>query len=147
MKDKYDGYQLQIDGYNSVNYFLEGNIEAICMHSRTIGGGHCIGLEYSWNTNVGELWGIWFTSDQFIKARDDEVELKGVDISDSLENVRETKVLDASLGGQWRISKWQPKQADYYDNDWRWSPADTPLKTQLAATARRESAVNCNSDI
>ena len=32
MKEMYDGYQLQIDGYDSVNYFLAGNISAICMH-------------------------------------------------------------------------------------------------------------------
>ena len=150
MKDMYDGYQLQIDGYNSVNYFLGGNIEAICLHSRSIGGGHCIGLEYSSDEdriNEGDLWGIWFTSDQFDEARDDEKELKGVNISDQLENVIETEPLDASLGGQWRISKWLPKQAEVYDNDYRWSPADTPLKTSLAATARRESAVQCNSDI
>ena len=102
MKDKYDGYQLQVDGYNSVNYFLGGNIEAICMHSRSIGGGHCIGLKYSSDedrTDEGDCWGIWFTSDQFDEARDDETELKGVDISDQLENVIETDPLDASLGG------------------------------------------------
>ena len=63
MKEMYDGYQLQIDGYNSVNYFLSGNIEAICMHSRSVGGGHCIGLKYSDLLNVGNLWGIWFTTD------------------------------------------------------------------------------------
>ena len=47
MEAKYDGYQLQIDGYDSVNYYLNGNIEAICMHSRTVGGGHCAGLKYN----------------------------------------------------------------------------------------------------
>ena len=90
MKDKYDGYQLQVDGYNSVTYFLAGNIEAICLHSRSAGGGHCIGLKYSSDpgkVDVGDLWGIWFTNEQFDEARDDEKELKGVDISDQLENV------------------------------------------------------------
>ena len=79
---KYDGYQLQIDGYDSVNYFLAGNIEAICMHSRNVGGGHCAGLKYTTTTNVGEPWGIWFTTEQFIAAKDFDEELQGVDISD-----------------------------------------------------------------
>ena len=70
MARKYDGYQLQIDGYDSVNYFLAGNIEAICMHSRIVGGGHCAGLKYTTKTNVGEPWGIWFTTEQFIAAKD-----------------------------------------------------------------------------
>ena len=81
-KQKYDGYQLQIDGYDSVNYFLTGNIEAICMHSRIVGGGHCAGLKYTTKTNVGEPWGIWFTTEQFIAAKDFDEELQGVDISD-----------------------------------------------------------------
>ena len=82
------------------------------MHSRDVGGGHCIGLKYSADeerVDEGDLWGIWFTTDQFNEARDEEAELKGVDISDQLENVIETEALDASLGGQWRISKWLPK--------------------------------------
>ena len=134
----------------SVNYFLPGNIEAICMHSATVGGGHCIGLKYSSDTaryDEGDPWGIWFTSDAFYDSRDNDAELVGVDISSSLTNVRETEPLDASLGGQWRLSRWQPKKAEVYDNDYRWSPLDTPPKTELAANARRESAVHCNSDI
>ena len=109
MKNDYDGYQLQVDGYDSVNYFLPGNIEAICMHSKTVGGGHCIGLKYSSDTarvDEGDPWGIWFTSDAFYNSRDNDEELVGVDISSSLTNVRETDPLDASLGGQWRLSKW-----------------------------------------
>ena len=34
-----------------------------------------------------------------------------------------------------------------YENDYRWSPADTPPKKELARDANRESAVTCNSDI
>ena len=68
MKEKYDGYQLQVDGYDSVNYFLGGNIEAICLHSATAGGGHCAGLLYSTDEDrkdEGDPWGIWFTTEQF----------------------------------------------------------------------------------
>ena len=65
MRQEYDGYQLQIDGYDSVNYFIPGNIEAICLHSETVGGGHCAGLKYAVEEdrrNQGDVWGLWFTT-------------------------------------------------------------------------------------
>ena len=62
MKEMYDGYQIQVDGYNSVNYYLNGNIEGICLHSRKVGGGHCAGLKYIKKDNEGEPWGLWFTT-------------------------------------------------------------------------------------
>ena len=63
MKEKYDGYQLQIDGHDSVNYYLPGNIEAICMHSPSVGGGHCAGLKYNKKEDEGDPWGLWFTTE------------------------------------------------------------------------------------
>lgn len=129
LMDGYDGYQLQIDGYDSVNYFLRGNIEGICMYSQTVGGGHCAGLKYTEDTSreeEGDPWGLWFTTAQFNEARDNETELKGVDISHQWERTNELEPLDASLGGQWRLQKWLPKQSGAYYNDYRWSKEDTP---------------------
>ena len=75
MLEKYDGYQLQIDGYDSVNYYIPGNIEGICMHSAKVGGGHCAGLLYTDEKNVGKAWGLWFTTEQFNEAVEYETEL------------------------------------------------------------------------
>ena len=51
------------------------------MHSRSVGGGHCGGIKYT-EGNKGDPWGLWFTTEQYIAAKDFDSELLGVDISD-----------------------------------------------------------------
>ena len=56
--------------------------------------------------------------------------------------------LDASLGGQWRLKKWLPKQADEYENDYRWSTADTPYETsEIPQGFSRFDMIDCVSDV
>ena len=147
MKAKYDGYQIQIDGYNSVNYYLNGNIEAICLHSNKVGGGHCAGLRYNNRANEGDPWGLWFTTAQYREAKDFGSELKGINISDQWAPVDPEEKLDAALGGGWRIKKWLPKESEVYVDDYRWSKADTPPLERLESGVSRTEAVVCDSDV
>ena len=57
------------------------------------------------------------------------------------------EALDASLGGQWRLQKWLPRQAEVYENDYRWSISDTPALATIAEGQTRDSAVSCDSDV
>ena len=52
--------------------------------------------------------------------------MKGVNVSSQWSPVDPDEKLDAALGGGWRIKKWLPKEAEVYENDYRWSRADTP---------------------
>ena len=55
--------------------------------------------------------------------------------------------MDAALGGNWRIKKWLPKEAETYENDYRWSNADTPFLADIAGGQKRTEAVVCDSDV
>ena len=124
LKNSYDGYVLRIVGFNSVLSYTEGNIEAICLHSRGIDGGQCAGIKHSAIENEGERWGMWTTNAQLDDAMNGSTALQGVDNSSHWYNIEAAYPLDAALGGEWQQLKFQPKEAQGYTNDYRWSPHD-----------------------
>ena len=125
--EKYDGYTLQIYGYNSVVSWTPGAVEGICMQSDSAGGGHCGGVKHTDDEDIAVPWGIWFNSSDYYRARGGrDTELAGIDISNQWwkTNHSDDEDIDAALNASWRISKFLPIHAAEYENDFRWSRKD-----------------------
>ena len=125
--DNYDGYGLKIIGFGSVVSWQPGAVEAGCLYSATVGGGHCGGIKHIDEEDKGEPWGMWFTTAEYdlIRAGRD-TQLGGYDISSQWYNTRysDEDGIDAALNGEWHVEKFLPKMAAEYDQDYRWSPND-----------------------
>ena len=62
----------------------------------------------------------------------------------------ETEELDASLGGQWRLEKWLPRNDSEIpiENDHRWEPIRTPILRKYEIVDKERKEWNeCDSDI
>ena len=80
--EKYDGYVYRILSYGSVVQWRPKTVEAICIYSPTVGGGHCGGIRHTDEEDIGEPWGLWFTTADYQMLQEGrDGQLAGYDVS------------------------------------------------------------------
>ena len=102
-----DGYSITIDVTGSVVSYFENSIEAVCF-SAMQAGVECMGIKHTAEESVGEPWGLYATIEAMNLTQNTGAELTGIFDSNSWYTTENDTILDAGLGGDWRIWRFLP---------------------------------------